>query len=184
MRGIMVSNAMQSPTAEVVDTLFSEVYDELRGMACGLLQSSPPNRTLQATVLVHEAYLRLRHTYSKDSVNRRYFFGAAAKAMRRILIEDARRKLSLKRGGRWTRVPLQEVQVATDADPELLLNIDEALKRLAEEHPLRAEVVWLMFFAGLTQSETGECLDISERTVKRHWAFARSWLYSELNQEN
>jgi RNA polymerase sigma factor (TIGR02999 family) len=174
---------MKDPSAEVLDSLFSTVYDELRGMAHRLLQSSPPNRTLQATVLVHEAYLRLRQSYSEEPVNRRYFFGAAAKAMRRILIEDARRKLSQKRGGRWTRVPLQEVQVATDADPQLLLDIDEALNRLAQEHPLRAEVVWLMFFAGLTQAETGACLDISERTVKRHWAFARSWLYAELNQE-
>ena len=179
----MVVILMDSPSAEVMDSLFSEVYDELRGMARGLLQNSPPNRTLQATVLVHEAYLRLNHSFTRDNVNRRYFFGAAAKAMRRILIEDARRKLRLKRGGRWTRVPLQEVEVATDADPELLLGIDEALGRLAKEHPLRAEVVWLMFFAGLTQSETGECLDISERTVKRHWAFARSWLFTEMNQE-
>jgi len=174
---------MQSPPAAVLDTLFSEVYDELRKMARGLLWNTPPNRTLQATVLVHEAYLRLSYTYRKDNVNRRHFFGAAAEAMRRILIEDARRKLRLKRGGKWTRVPLEEVQVATDANPELLLSIDEALTRLTSLHPLRAEVVWLMFFAGLTQAEAGECLDISERTVKRHWAFARSWLYSELSQE-
>jgi len=174
---------MQSPSVEVLDSLFSEVYDELRGMARGLLNNTPPNRTLQATVLVHEAYLRLSRSYTKESVNRRHFFGAAAKAMRRILIEDARSKMRLKRGGRWTRVPLQEVQIATDADPELLLNIDEALTRLTAQHPLRAEIVWLMFFAGLTQTETGDCLDISERTVKRHWAFARSWLYAELNSE-
>ena len=173
--------SMHSPPAEVLDALFSEVYDELRKMARGLLHNRPPNRTIQATVLVHEAYIRLSHTYNKDQVNRRHFFGAAAKAMRRILIEDARRKLRLKRGGNWTRVPLQEVRVATDADPELLLNIDEALNRLAEKHPVQAEVVWLMFFAGLTQSEAGDCLDICERTVKRHWAFARSWLFNELS---
>jgi RNA polymerase sigma factor (TIGR02999 family) len=175
---------MESPPAEVLDAMFGEVYDELRGMARGLLCSSPPNRTIQATVLVHEAYLRLSNTYRKDFVSRRHFFGAAAKAMRRILIEDARRKLRLKRGGDWKRIPLYEVQVATDADPELLLSIDEALDRLAEQHPLRAEVVWLMFFAGLTQMEAGECLEISERTVKRHWAFARSWLYAELNYQS
>lgn len=172
---------MQTPPAEVLDALFGDVYNELRRMARGLLVTSPPNRTIQATVLVHEAYLRLSHTYKKDSVNRAHFFGAAAKAMRRILIEDARRKLSQKRGGKWSRVPLWEVQVATDADPELLLSIDEALTRLAKNHPLEEEVVRLMFFAGLTQAETGECLNISERTVKRHWAFARSWLYAELN---
>ena len=171
---------MQSPPADVLNALFGDVYNELRRMARGLLVNTPPNRTIQATVLVHEAYLRLSHTYRKDSVNRAHFFGAAAKAMRRILIEDARRKLSKKRGGKWARVPLWEVQVATDADPELLLSIDEALSRLEKQHPLPAEVVRLMFFAGLTQVEAGECLNISERTVKRHWAFARSWLYSEL----
>ena len=175
---------MENPSAEVLDNLFGEVYDELRRMAHGMLWNSPPSRTIQATVLVHEAYLRLSYTYQKDHVNRRHFFGAAAEAMRRILIEDARRKLRLKRGGHWTRIPLSEIQVATDAHPELLLNIDEALNRLAEEHPLRAEVVWLMFFAGLTQAEVGECLNISERTVKRHWAFARSWLFAELTPEN
>ena len=172
---------MESPSSEVVDAMFGEVYDELRRMARGLLFSSPPNRTIQATVLVHEAYLRLNHTYRKDGVNRRHFFGAAAEAMRRILIEDSRRKLSLKRGGRWTRVPLEDVRVATDASPELLLSIDEALVRLAARDSLRAEVVRLMFFAGLTQAEVAECLGISERTVKRHWAYARSWLYVELS---
>ena len=101
--------------------------------------------------------------------------------MRRILIEDARRKLRQKRGGDWSRVPMTNVQVATDADPELLLNIDKALNRLAIAQPLKADVVKLMFFAGLTQAETGECLNISERTVKRYWAYARSWLYTELN---
>ena len=174
---------MHSPPAEVLEGLFGEVYNELRKMARGLLVHTPPHRTIQATVLVHEAYLRLSHTYKKGTVSRAHFFGAAAKAMRRILIEDARRKLSQKRGGKWSRVPLWEVQVATDADPELLLNIDEALQRLAVDHPVPAEVVRLMFFAGLTQAETGECLNISERTVKRHWAYARSWLYSELNRE-
>jgi RNA polymerase sigma factor (TIGR02999 family) len=174
---------MQSPPAEVLDAMFSEVYTDLRKMAHGLLWNAPPNRTLQATVLVHEAYLRLSYTYKKDDINRKYFFGAAAEAMRRILVENARHKLRLKRGGNWTRIPLQEVQVATDANPELLLSIDEALTQLASEHPVQAEVVWLMFFAGLTQTEAGECLNISERTVKRHWAFARSWLFAELSPE-
>jgi RNA polymerase sigma factor (TIGR02999 family) len=178
-----MSTSPHGGSAEVLDRLFGEVYNELRGMARGLLGASPPNRTLQATVLVHEAYLRLSHTYRKDSVSRGYFFGAAAKAMRRILIEDARRKLSLKRGGNWSRIPLWEVQVATDADPELLLGIDEALERFAVDHPAQAEVVRLMFFAGLTQAEAAECLEISERTVKRYWAFARSWLYAELEPD-
>ena len=178
------SSVMDAASPDALDALFGEVYDELRKMARGLLCTSPPNRTLQPTVLVHEAYLRLSHTYRKDAVSRPYFFGAAAKAMRRILIEDARRKMRLKRGGNWARVPLEDVRVATDAPPKLLLGIDEALGRLATHHPLRAEVVRLMFFAGLTQAEAGECLNISERTVKRHWACARSWLYEELNEDS
>ncbi len=171
---------MVCASANPLDVLFGEVYDELRGMARGMLVSSPPNRTLQPTVLVHEAYLRLNRTYRKDPLNRGHFFGAAALAMRRILIEDARRKWRVKRGGNWNRVPLEEVQVATDAHPELLLAINEALERLAVQHPLRAQVVQLMFFGGLTETEAGESLNLCERTVKRHWAFARAWLYAEL----
>lgn len=153
-------------------------------MARGVLYHYPPNKTLQATVLVHETYLRLSHTCSKDHIDRKYFFGAAAKAMRRIFIEDARRKLSLKRGHRWTRVPLEDVHVAADASPELILSIDEALNRFEETDPQRAEVVRLLFFAGLTQAEAAECLNISERTVKRHWAYAKAWLYDELSERS
>jgi len=171
---------MVAPSVEVLDALFGEVYSELRKMAQSFLVNKPPNRTIQATVLVHEAYLRLCSSYKKESVERSYFFGAAAKAMRRILIEDARRKLRHKRGGQWSRIPLNNVQVATDADPELLISIDDALNKLAAVQPIKAEVVKLMFFAGLTQAEAAECLNISERTVKRHWAYARSWLYAEL----
>jgi RNA polymerase sigma factor (TIGR02999 family) len=169
--------------AEILDSLFAEVYSELRGIARGMLRSSPPGRTLQPTVLVHEAYLRLCHTYKSKGVNRGHFFGAAAEAMRRILIEDARRKMTLRRGGNWARVPLEQIQVAADADPKLLLGIDEALEKLSTLHPQRAQVVKLMFFGGLTAMEAGEALNVCDRTVKRHWAFARAWLYNELQQE-
>jgi RNA polymerase sigma factor (TIGR02999 family) len=165
-----------------LDALFGEVYDELRGMARGLLRAYPPNRTLQPTVLVHEAYLRLTRSYRGEGVPRGYFFAAAAESMRRILVEDARRKVSLRRGGNWTRVALDQVQVATDAHPELLLGIDEALEKLAAQHPARAQVVKMMFFGGLTAVETGEALNLCDRTVKRHWAFARAWLFNELKE--
>lgn len=173
---------MNAPSTAVVDAMFGEVYEELRHIAHGLLYPHSQSRTLRPTVLVHEAYLRLSHTYRQETVNRAYFFGAAAEAMRRILIEDSRRKLRLKRGGNLTRVPLEDVQVATDASPDLLLQIDEALQRFAGVHSAAAEVVRLMFFAGLTQTEAAECLNISERTVKRHWAFARAWLFAELSR--
>jgi len=174
---------MALPAAEAagqVDALFEEVYQELRGIARSMLRSAPPNRTLQPTVLVHEAYLRLSHTFPKECANRAHFFGAAAEAMRRILIEDARRRMTLRRGANWARVPLESVQVGTDANPELLLAIEEALSRLAGDYPLQAQVVKLMFFGGLTAAEAASTLNICERTVKRHWAFSRAWLYNEL----
>ena len=169
-------------SSEVVEGLFEEVYNELRGMARRLLRAYPPNRTLQPTVLVHEAYLRLSQSYQGDGLHRGHFFAAAAEAMRRVLIEDARRKLRLRRGGHWARVPLDKVQVAADANPELLLEIVEALDRLAAQHPQRAQVVKLIFFGGLTAAEAGEALNLCDRTIKRHWAFARAWLYKELSE--
>jgi RNA polymerase sigma factor (TIGR02999 family) len=147
-----------------------------------MLRASPPNRTLRPTVLVHEVYLRLWQTYRQDGLNRHHFFGAVAEAMRRILVEDARRRMTLRRGGNWARVPLDQTQVAADANPELLVGIDEALDRLAAACPLEAQVVRLMFFGGLTAAEAGEALNLCDRTIKRHWAFARAWLYRELSE--
>ena len=167
--------------ADVLDSLFGDVYNELRGIARNLLKTYPPNRTVQPTVLVHEAYLRLSQSYRGDGMNRGHFFAAAAEAMRRILIEDARRKLSLRRGGDWVRIPLEKVQVATEAHPELLLAIAEALEKLAVQHPQQAQVVKLMFFGGLTAAEAGEAMNLCDRTIKRHWAFARAWLFHEMS---
>lgn len=175
-----LKDPLSSGAESGLDEIFGEVYQELRGMARQMLASLPPNRTIQPTVLVHEAYLRLMQARQQNWVNRPHFFGAAAEAMRRVLIEDARRKMSLRRGGNWKRLPLEDVQVATDAHPELLLRIDEAIERLAEEHPEKAQVVKLLFFGGLTAREAGEVLGLCDRTVKRHWSFARAWLYREL----
>jgi RNA polymerase sigma factor (TIGR02999 family) len=165
--------------------LFDRVYGELRGMAHKIMLAKPPGQTLQPTALVHEAYVRLLHNEKdgqKPWVNRAHFMGAAAQAMRRIIIEDARRKRSLRRGGSYVRVDLEAVRVVSDADPDLLLMIDEAVCRLARLHPVKAEVVKLLFFGGLTAAEAGEVLGLSDRTVKRYWAFARAWLYDELRQ--
>jgi RNA polymerase sigma factor (TIGR02999 family) len=177
------SETVEPRTDEVLDSMFGEVYNELRDIARVILRAYPPNQTLQPTVLVHEAYLRLVQSYRGDGLHRGHFFAAAAQAMRRILIEDARRKLSQRRGGHWSRVPLDQVQAATDAHPELLLAINEALEGLAAEYPERAEAVELIFFGGLTAEEAGEVMHLCERTVKRHWAFARAWLYQELSAE-
>jgi RNA polymerase sigma factor (TIGR02999 family) len=166
----------------MLNSLFAEVYQELRAIARGMLKTSPPSRTIQPTVLVHEAYLRLSHTYHEKGVDRRYFFGAAAEAMRRILVEDARRRMTLRRGGHWARIPLDQLQVASDAAPETLVCIDEALEKLAIQYPLEAQVVKLIFFGGLTAVEAGEALNVCDRTIKRHWSFARAWLFNELSE--
>jgi len=151
-------------------------------MAGMMLRGKPTGQTIQPTVLVHEAFLRLKLSDRHQWVSRAYFFGAAAEAMRRILVENARRKGTLRRGGKWVRVSLETVQLATDASSDLLLLIDEAISKLAVDYPKQADVVKLMFFAGLTAKEAAEALGVTDRTVKRHWAFARAWLYEELSE--
>ena len=142
----------------------------------------PPGQTLQATALVHEAFLRLSRGRSQQWQSPGHFYSAAAEAMRRILVEQARRKGSLRRGGGQPPLRLEEVQLAWEAPSDHLLAIDEALARLAGEDPVKAELVKLRFFAGLTVIEAGKVLGISERSVKRHWAFARAWLFDELSK--
>jgi RNA polymerase sigma factor (TIGR02999 family) len=166
-----------------LDRLFEMVYEDVRHLALRRMAVSHHHETLQPTALVHETYLRLHRGKPQDWVNRKYFFGAVAEAMRRILIEDARRKSRQRRGGDWTRVPLESLALASEASPDLLLTIDEALEKMREEYPIDAEVVKLLFFAGLTIKEASEALELSESTIKRHWAFARAWLYREISEE-
>jgi RNA polymerase sigma factor (TIGR02999 family) len=157
------------------------VYDELRRLAAQKLAQEKPGQTLQATALVHEAYLRLVGDAPEQPWNSRgHFFGAAVEAMRRILVESARRKGSVRHGGRRMRINLDEACDVTDESHDDVLAIDEALTRLAERDPLRAELVKLRFFAGLTMPEIAAALGISLATAERHWVFARTWLYAEL----
>ncbi len=137
------------------ETLFPLLYDDLRGLAAHMMAGKPPGQTLQATALVHEAFLRLSRSNEQAWENRGHFFGAAAEAMRRILIEDARRKQSLRRRGYSRRVNLDDVQLAFDTEPELLLTIDEALEKLRAVEPVKAELVKLRFFTGLSVEEVG-----------------------------
>jgi RNA polymerase sigma factor (TIGR02999 family) len=167
-------------TAELVPAL----YDELRHLAGYLMARRTPGQTLQATALVHEAFLRLSRAEPQQWRSPAQFYSAAAEAMRRILVEHARRKASLRRGGGQARVNLDEIQLALETPPDHLLALDEALARLAELDPEKAELVKLRFFAGLTEVEAGKLLGMSERTVKRHWAFSRAWLYHELTAPN
>jgi RNA polymerase sigma factor (TIGR02999 family) len=157
------------------------VYDELRHLAAQKLAQEKPGQTLQATALVHEAYLRL--VGNQQFANRRHFFAAAAEAMRRILVENARRKRSDKRGGGWQRVDFPEDGLALNCPVEEVLAVDEALDQFAQEEPQTAELVKLHFFAGLTLEEAAELLELPARTAYRNWAFARAWLYRRLGGE-
>jgi RNA polymerase sigma factor (TIGR02999 family) len=160
------------------------VYDELRKLAAAKLAQEKPGQTLQATALVHEAYLRLvdgepgQHWDSRG-----HFFAAAAEAMRRLLIDQARRKRRPKHGGGRGRVSLDEALCLRQAPDDDLLALDEALQKLAREEAAMAELVKLHYFAGLSLEEAGKALGISHRTAKRHWAYARAWLYAAIRDE-
>jgi len=160
------------------------VYDELRKLAAQRMTHERPGQTLQATALVHEAYLRLVDTdKAQHWKSRRHFFGAAAEAMRRILVDSARRKQGPKHGGGRQRVQVDEAYCVECPNADDLLALDEALARLASREPVKAEVVKLRYFGGLSLDEAAEALGISRATVKRHWTYARAWLYAELNPE-
>jgi RNA polymerase sigma factor (TIGR02999 family) len=157
------------------------VYGELRRLAAAKLGREKPGQTLQPTALVHEAYLRL--VGGQDELkweNRRHFFAAAAEAMRRILIEHARRKNRLKHGGGRKREELREIEALVSLPSDNLLALDEGLALLAREDPAKAELVKLRFFAGLSVEESAACLGISRATADRYWAYARAWLYEHL----
>jgi len=158
------------------------VYDELRRLAAWRLAHEKPGQTLQATALVHEAYLRLVGKEDLPWNGRRHFFGAAAEAMRRILVENARRKKRLKHGGGLDRVDIDPIEIPSPMPDEDLLAMDEALDRLAEVDPRAAEVVKLCFFVGLTQVQAASQLEVSVATVERTWSFARAWLFRELQK--
>jgi RNA polymerase sigma factor (TIGR02999 family) len=162
------------------EVLLPLVYAELRRLAAFKMANEQPGQTLQATALVHEAWLRLVSSEQQNWQNRAHFFGAAAEAMRRILVENARRKHQLKRGGKWQRVNWEGLDLPGLEPDDRILAVDEALTELAKEGPLEAEVVKLRFFAGLEHAEIAAILKLSERTVHRYWSFAKVWLYERL----
>jgi len=178
-----ILNAVERGDAKATDELLPLVYEELRVLAAQRLSHESPGQTLQATALVHEAYLRLVGSEPQDWKNRGHFFKAAAEAMRRILIDNARRKKSLKRGAGQRPATLNESLAPGDTWPtEELLALDEALAKLAQQNPTKAELVKLRYFAGLTIEQAAKALDISHATAERHWGYARSWLRVELGQ--
>jgi RNA polymerase sigma factor (TIGR02999 family) len=178
-----ILNAIEAGDLEAAGRLFPLVYDELRRMAAGHMAQESPGQTLEATALVHEAYLRLVDPPNQQRfANRRHFFGAAAEAMRRILVDRARARKSSKRGGGRQRLDLNEQDVAAPERSEELLALDAALDRLAVAEPEAAELVRLRYFAGRTMTEAAELLGLSLRSAHRLWAYARAWLLEELSK--
>jgi RNA polymerase sigma factor (TIGR02999 family) len=162
---------------QAAETLLPLVYEELRRLAAARMAREAPGQTLQATALVHEAWLRLSRESHSTWRNREQFYAMAAETMRRILVDRARRRRSRKHGGELERVDLDAVELPSPADDALVLEVHEALAGLMAEDPQKALVVKLRFFVGLNNAEVAALLGVSEKTVRRHWAFAKAWLF-------
>ena len=180
-----ILNAIEQGDAGAADELLPVVYEELRCLAAQKLSQEPAGQTLQATALVHEAYLRLVEAKDQSWNSRGHFFKAAAEAMRRILVENARRKGRIKRGGGFQRVELNE-SVPTESDEHIayeLIALDEALDRFTQKDRIKADLVKLRYFAGLTIPQAAQILNISHATAERHWIYARCWLRAEIDRQ-
>jgi len=177
-----ILTAVKQGDPRAADELLPLVYQELRRLAAQKMAREAPGQTLQATALVHEAYLRLVGTEDRDWSNRGHFFGAAAEAMRRILIEAARRKKSLKRGGDQQRIDLDDADLAIEGPSEDLLALDRALDKLVDADPEAAELVKLRYFGGLTLKQIAQIRGVTRRTVVNHWTYARTWLHREMTR--
>ena len=175
--------AAERGDAQAADELLPLVYEELRKLAAQKLANEPPGQTLQPTALVHEAWLRLTANRNQQWNSQGHFFAAAAEAMRRILVENARRKLRLKHGGQLQRLDLTSLDLASTSDDTQILALNDALERLATRDPTGAKLIKLRFFVGLSQAQASEALGLPERTATRVWAFARAWLHEELRKD-
>jgi len=175
-----ILNAIEAGDERAVDKLILTVYQELRHLAAKKLQGEAPGQTLQPTALVHEAYLRLLGDQDQTWKSRTHFFSAAAEAMRRILVDNARRKKSLKRGEKHQRVNLEDADLAIKGPSEDIVALDEALSKLAASDKMKADLIKLRYFAGLTIEQAAEALDLSLTTAKRHWRYAKAWLYNQI----
>jgi RNA polymerase sigma factor (TIGR02999 family) len=175
-----ILSRIESGDPSAADQLLPLVYDELRRLAGAKLANEKPGQTLQATALVHEAYLRLTGSQEQKWDSRRHFFAAATEAMRRILVESARRKARVKHGGGRGRLDLDAVSALTDGPPDELVALDDALAKFAAIDPEKAELVKLRYFGGFSIDEAADLLQVSRTTAKRYWAYARAWLLAEL----
>lgn len=178
----VILNRAEQGDPDAAAELLPLVYDELRRLANARMANEAAGQTLQPTALVHEAWLRLVGNENQKWDGRGHFFAAAAEAMRRILIDRARRKRRLKHGGEMRRVDLTTLDVASQADDGQLLAVDEALQKLEARDPVGAQLIKLRFFAGLPNVEAARLLGIPERSAKRTWAYARAWLFEELKK--
>jgi RNA polymerase sigma factor (TIGR02999 family) len=179
-----ILNAIEQGDAKAADELLPLVYEELRRLAGLKMSQEPPGQTLQATALVHEAYIRLVGAENQNWSSRGHFFAAAAESMRRILIDNARRKKSIKYGGGRKRIDLNEALLASNNESRLdeLIALDEALEKLSRKDKVKANLVKLRYFAGLTCEQAAEVLGISHNTADQYWAYARSWLRLEITK--
>jgi RNA polymerase sigma factor (TIGR02999 family) len=176
-----ILDSIEQGDRQAADRLLPLVYDELRKLAAAKMAREAPGQTLQPTALVHEAWLRLAGDGGQAWSNRAHFFAAAAEAMRRILIDNARRRKALRHGGDQVRVDVDKIDIAAPAEDDQLLAIDEALQRLSKQDSKKAELVKLRYFIGLTIEEAAGALGISEATAKRWWEYARAWLHAEVH---
>jgi len=177
-----ILNAIEQGDAQAADKLLPLVYEELRRLAAQKMSHELPGQTLEATALVHEAYIRLVGAEAQNWSGRTHFFAAAAEAMRRILIENARRKQRYKHGADRHRIDLEESEITIEGPSTDLLALDEALSKLAEEDREVADLVKMRYFAGLTLEQAAAVLGVSRRTADRHWAYARAWLYQQITK--
>ena len=177
-----ILNAIEQGNAQAADDLLPLVYEELRLLAAQKLSHELPGQTLQATALVHEAYIRLVGEEERNWDSRGHFFAAAAEAMRRILVDNARRKKSQKYGGNRQRIDLDNANLFIQSLSEDLIALDEALTKFAGEDPERADMVKLCYFGGLNIEQAARVLKISRATAYRHWSYARAWLYDEIQK--
>ena len=175
-----ILNAIEQGDTQATDKLLPLVYEELRLLASQKMSQERPGHTLQATALVHEAYIRLLEGTNQNWNSRGHFFKAAAESMRRILIENARRKKSNKRGGKRKRIDLNEADLAIDNPSDYLLALDEALEKLAKKDQMKTDLVKLRYFAGLTCGQAAKMLGISQSTADEHWSYAKAWLKAEI----
>ena len=177
-----ILDAIGQGNSQAADQLLPLVYQELRKLAAHKMASESPGQTLQPTALVHEAWLTLVGQENRKWQDRNHFFAAAAEAMRRILVDNARRKRSLRHGGGQRRVELDDVKLVVENDDHLLA-VNDALEKFAAKDKQKADLVKLRYFVGMTIGEAAALLGISEGTAKRHWAYARAWLYTEIRAE-